>query len=100
MLQPNRHFAVSKDEWSTKENTGQSLKNALKYCGMTKSTSRSKMTLNSEKIKPVALAVNELLCFSEGISESIIYILSQWKVVLDISCILGQSKGLCGASLA
>ena len=26
---PNRHFAVSKDEWYTKEDTGKSMKNAL-----------------------------------------------------------------------
>ena len=29
MLPPNRHFAVSKDEWDTKEDTGKSMKNAL-----------------------------------------------------------------------
>ena len=33
---------------------------------MLKSTSQDKVTLNSEKIRPVALAVNEL-CLSEGI---------------------------------
>ena len=29
MLSPNRHLAVSKDEWGTKEDTGKSMKKAL-----------------------------------------------------------------------
>ena len=29
MLSPNQYFAVSKDEWVTKEDTGKSMKNAL-----------------------------------------------------------------------
>ena len=29
VLSPNRHFAVSKDEWDTKEDTGKSMKKAL-----------------------------------------------------------------------
>ena len=45
-------FAVSKDEWDTKEDTGKSMKNA--YCGMPKGTTRAEVTSNSEKIKPVA----------------------------------------------
>ena len=40
------------------------------YCGMPKGTSRTEVTLNSEKIKPVALAVIELH-LSEGISQSV-----------------------------
>jgi len=36
------------------------------YNGMAKSTSRAEATLNSKKIKPVALAIVEL-CESEGI---------------------------------
>ena len=40
------------------------------YCGMPKDTSRGKVTLNSEKIKPTALAAVEL-CLSEGISQSV-----------------------------
>jgi len=35
------------------------------YSGMGKGTSRAKATLDSEKIKPVALAIVEL-CESEG----------------------------------
>ena len=40
------------------------------YCGMPKGTSRAEMTLNSEKLKPVALAVIELH-LSEGINQSV-----------------------------
>ena len=44
-------FAVSKDEWDTKEDTGKSMKNALyTYCGMPKGTSWAEATSNSEKI--------------------------------------------------
>ena len=38
--------------------------------GMPKGTSRAEAMLNSEKVKPVALAVIEL-CFTEGISQLI-----------------------------
>ena len=54
-------FAVSKDEWDTKEDTGKSMKNALyvvtTYCGMPKGTCPAEATSHSEKIKPVALAM-------------------------------------------
>ena len=65
-------FAVRKDELDTEENTGKSMKNALYVLcsGMSKGTSRAKVTLNSEKIKPIALAIIEL-CLSEGISQSV-----------------------------
>ena len=53
-------FTVSKDEWNTKEDTGKSLKNALHVQRYAKGTSRAEATSNSEKIKPVALAVIEL----------------------------------------
>ena len=64
-------FAVSKDEWDTKEDTKEdSMKNALyTYCGMPKGTCWAEATSNGEKIKLVALAVIEL-CLSEGISQS------------------------------
>ena len=39
------------------------------YCGMPKDTSWAEVMLNSEKIKPIALAVIELR-LSEGISQS------------------------------
>ena len=48
-------FAVSKDDWDTKEDTDKSMKNAL-YCtyfGMPKGTSQAEVMLKSEKIKPV-----------------------------------------------
>ena len=63
-------FAVSKDEWDTKEDTGKSMKNALYVLWYAKSTSRAESTSKIEKIKPVALAVIEL-CLSEGISQSL-----------------------------
>ena len=59
-------FAVSKDEWDTKEDTGKSMQCA--YCGMPKGTSRAEVTSNSEKIKSIVLAVIEL-CLFEGISQ-------------------------------
>ena len=45
-------------------------------CGVPKGTSRDEATLNSGKIKPVALAVIKL-CLSEGISQSVSQLLSQ-----------------------
>ena len=62
-------FAANKDEWDTKEDTGKSMKNAL-CCDMPKGTSRAEATSNSEKIKPIALAVIELR-LSKGISQSV-----------------------------
>jgi len=50
-------FAVSKDEWHTKEDTGKSIKNGLCAC-MPNSTSWVEETLNSEKIKPLPLAIS------------------------------------------
>jgi len=45
-----------------KGGTGKSMKNALHcmYSGMAKGTSQAEATSNSEKIKPVALAIVEL----------------------------------------
>ena len=40
------------------------------YCGMTKGTCQAEATSNSEKIKPIALAIIELR-LSEGISQSV-----------------------------
>ena len=40
------------------------------YWGMPKGTCRAEATSNSEKMKPVALAVIEL-CLSEGIRQSV-----------------------------
>ena len=44
------------------------------YCGMPKGTCRAEATSNSEKIKPVALAVIEVR-LSEGISQLLTYLL-------------------------
>ena len=42
-------FAVSKDEWDTKEDTGKSMKNALYIlCSMPKGTSRTKATSKNQ----------------------------------------------------
>ena len=48
-------FAVSKDEWDTKEDTGK-----CTYCGMPKGMCPAEVTSNSEKVKLVALVVIEL----------------------------------------
>ena len=53
-------YAVSKDEWDTKEDTGKSMKNALYVLRYAKGTCRSEAKSNSDKIKPVALAIIEL----------------------------------------
>jgi len=60
-------FVVSKDEWCTKEGSGNSMKNVLyAHSSMANGTSRAEATSNSEKIKPVALVIVELH-ESEGI---------------------------------
>jgi len=66
----NRHFVVNKDEWDTKKGRDKSMKNALMFSGMAKGTSWAKTTLNSKKIKPVALLIVELR-ESEGIRQSV-----------------------------
>jgi len=59
-------FMVNKDEWYTKEGCGKSMKNALHVQWYGK---RHLSALNSEKIKPVALAIVELR-ESEGIRQA------------------------------
>jgi len=61
-------FVVRKNVWNTKEGTGKSMKNPLRVQWMAKGTSQAKVTLNSEKIKSVALGQLHL---SEGISQAI-----------------------------
>jgi len=63
-------FTVSKAEWNTKEDTGKSLKNALYVLWYAKRHLSGWRTSNSEKIKPVALAVIELH-LSEGIRQAV-----------------------------
>ena len=62
-------FAVSKDKSDTKEDTGKSMKNALYVLRYAKSTCRAEATLNSEKIKPVALAIIELRLSEASVSQ-------------------------------
>ena len=58
-------FAVSKDERDTKEDTGRM---HCMYCSVPKGTCPANTTPNSEKIRPVALAIIKL-----HLSESISY---------------------------
>jgi len=60
-------FVVSKDKWDTKEGLCKSMKNALYVQWHGK---RHLLTSNSEKIKPVALAIVELQ-ESEGIRQAV-----------------------------
>ena len=69
-------FAVSKDEWDTRRTLVSPRRMHCTYSGMPKGTSRPEVTSNSEKIKPVALAVIELH-LSEGITQLLTYLLSQ-----------------------
>ena len=61
-------FAVSKDEWDKKEDTGKSMENALYIQRYAKRHLSAEVTSNSEKIKPVALAIIKLR-LSEDIRE-------------------------------
>ena len=63
------HFRCQQDEWSTKEDIGKSMKNAL-YVLWCAGAKRDEVTSNSEKMKPVAIAVIKLHLF-EGISQSV-----------------------------
>ena len=53
-------WAVCKKKWDTKEEKGKSMMCALYVLWYAKGMSRDKVTLNSDKIKPVILAVIEL----------------------------------------
>ena len=61
-------WTVSKKKWDTKEDKGKSVTRAFTYCGMPKGTSTDEVTSNSEKSKPVALAVIKLR-LSESIGQ-------------------------------
>jgi len=63
-------FAVSKDKWHTKEDTGKSIKNAL--CVLR----YAKRYLNVKLYKPVDLGIVEL-CLSEGIRQLVSKSVSQ-----------------------
>ena len=47
-------FAVSKDEWNTKEDI---VKSAFNCCGMPKGTSQAEVMQNTEKIKSIPSAI-------------------------------------------
>ena len=68
---PNRHLLLSAKMNGTQWRTLVSpCRMHCIYCGMSKGTSRAETMLNSEKIKPLALAVIELR-LSEGINQSV-----------------------------
>ena len=77
MLPPNRHLSLSAKMNGTQRRILVSpWRMYCTYCGMLKGTCRAEATSNSEKIKPVALAVIEL-CLSEGISQLLAYSVSR-----------------------
>ena len=70
VLPPYRHLSLSaKMNYTQRRILVSPRRMCCTFCGMPKDTSRAEVTLNSEKIKPVALAVIEL-CLSESISQS------------------------------
>ena len=62
-------WAVSKMKWDTKEDKGKSMMHALYVLGMPNGMSWDGAMLNSEKIKPEALAVIEFH-LPEGIRQA------------------------------
>ena len=62
---------------------------ALDCCGWQKGTSPDEATLNSEEIKPVAIAVVKL-CLSEGIREAVSQSVG-WLVSQSVSQSVGWS---------
>ena len=68
-------FAVSKDDWDTKEDTGKSMKNALYVLRYAKKHLSGRSDVG-EKIKPVALAIIELR-LSEGVRQSVRQLVSR-----------------------
>ena len=77
-------FAVSQDEWDTKEDTDKSIKNALYI--LPKSKCPAEVTSNSEKIKPIALAIIELH-LSEGISQLLSHLFYTGNsIVITLKC--------------
>jgi len=66
---------------------------------MPKGTSRAEATLNSEKIKPVAIAVIKL-CLTEGISQAVRQSVSHKKIPWQLfESISGRSESLFGLVL-
>jgi len=60
MQTTNHPFAVSKDEWHTKEGTSKAMKNALYVQWYGKGTSWTEVTSYNKEIKPVALSIVKL----------------------------------------
>ena len=63
-------FAVRKDDGTQRRPLVRPLGMNCTYCSMPKGTCQAEVMSNSEKIKPIALAIIEL-CLSEGISQSV-----------------------------
>ena len=76
VLAPNRHLSLSAKMNEAQRRTLVSpWRMHYTYCGIPKGTCWAEAMLNSEKIKPIALAVIELR-LSEGISQFLIYLLT------------------------
>ena len=70
VLPPNRHLSLSAKMNGTQRRTLVSPRRMhCMYCGMPKGTSRAEVTSNSEKIKPVALAVIKLHLSEASVSQ-------------------------------
>ena len=69
-------FAVSKDEWDTKEDTGKSMKNALYVLQYAKRHLSGRSNIKQWKNYPIALAVIKLRLF-EGIRQLLSQLISQ-----------------------
>ena len=87
MLPPNQLCA---DEWNTKEDPHNSIKNALfTYCGMSEGTSRAEATSNSKKNQVCNLShYLDMLVW-----QSFLYVLGQKNhaVRQSIACLKNQS---------
>jgi len=71
MQPPNQRFSLSAQTNGTQRRTLVSPRRMhCTYCGMPKGTSRTEAMLNSEKTKPITLAVIKL-CLSEGIRQAV-----------------------------
>jgi len=57
-------FTVSKDEWDTKEGTGKSWR--MQWNGK-----RAEVTSNSDKVKPIAIAIIKLHLSEGAVSQSV-----------------------------
>ena len=92
-------YTVSKDEWGIKEGTGKSMKHLLYVLRYAQGTFWAEVTLNSEKIKPVALAVIELLLkiMCSNLLEAFQVVLKAlFGLVIPNQYYQGAMKMLCG----